>query len=485
MMMIDPIRIFFGTTIIVLLLVAVDIASSFTPLLSTHNDSRLFPTPRLLTTTTTTTGSTNGHKYSVLLLQQPPPSLLLRPYCSSSSSSSSSSNFYSSINSNIDESNNDSTSNNGITILTKIDQSMVRTLIKLANHIPALASIGYFGLISMAGMMPHQQTQTMASNNKNNKAAMATLASVLTQNVGTTTNAEFAKYFSTLITPPSWIFLIWPVISVVQLVTVLYSAIQSTRSIEENNDREADKTTTTTTATTNNKTILSQDDLTALSLSNIMSSFWLVASSTATQHCLPIGSVLVLPFVPLLSGYSLRQRQRTQQQRPKKEKETMTKKATTTTRTGALMFQVYSSFTTVAALLQVTIELQYGGRFFPSLFGNQPELCAMVFLVALGRSVVVSSKSGGMVQPLIQTTVLWGILSKRCIDTFAKTGIITASSAAATAAAATTGIPVKRYISTMASLVSSISLITTTIVTIIATKKLFNNVFVSNNNNSE
>mmetsp|Transcript_58614 Transcript_58614/g.65572 ORF Transcript_58614/g.65572 Transcript_58614/m.65572 type:complete len:102 (+) Transcript_58614:219-524(+) len=91
---------------------------------------------------------------------------------------------------------------------------------------------------------------------------------------------------------------------------------------------------TTTTATTNNKTILSQDDLTALSLSNIMSSFWLVASSTATQHCLPIGSVLVLPFVPLLSGYSLRQRQRTQQQRPKKEKETMTKKATTTTRTG-------------------------------------------------------------------------------------------------------------------------------------------------------
>jgi len=317
-MMIDPIRIFFGTTIIVLLVVAVDIVSSFTPLLSTHNDSRLFPTPRLLTTTTT--GSTTGQKYSVLLLQQqPPPSLLLRPYCSSSSSSSSSSsNFYSSANSNIDESNNDSTCTSNNSILTKIDQSMVRTLIKLANHIPALASIGYFGLISMAGMMPQQQTQTMASYNKNNKAAMATIASVLTQNVGTTTNAEFAKYFSTLITPPSWIFLIWPVISVVQLVTVLYSAIQSTRSREENNDREADKTTTT--ATTNNKTILSQDDLTALSLSNIMSSFWLVASSTATQHCLPIGSVLVLPFVPLLSGYPLRQRQRTQQQRQKKRK---------------------------------------------------------------------------------------------------------------------------------------------------------------------
>jgi len=475
--MIDPIRIFFGTTIIVLLSVAVDIASSFTPLLSTHNDSRLFPAPRLLTTTT---GSTNGHKYSVLQLQQPPLSLLLRPYCSSSSSSSS--NFYSSTNSNIDDSNNDSTSNNNI--LTKIDQSMVRTLIKLANHIPALASIGYFGLISMAGMMP-QQTQTMA-NNKNNKAAMATIASVLTQNVGTTTNAEFAKYFSTLITPPSWIFLIWPVISVVQLVTVLYSAIQSTRSSEENNDREADKTTTTT--TTINNTILSQDDLTALSLSNIMSSFWLFASSTATQHCLPIGSVLVLPFVPLLSGYPLRQRQRNQQQRQKKENETMTKKETTT-RTGTLMFQVYSSFTTVAALLAVTTELQYGGRFFPSLFGNQPELCAMVFLVALGRSVVVSSKSSGMVQHLIQTSVLWGILSKRCIDTFAKTGIITASSAAATAAAAavatTTGIPVKRYTSTIASLVSSISLITTTIVTMVATKKLFNNFFVSNNNNSE
>merc|ERR1712238_460069 len=181
---------------------------------------------------------------------------------------------------------------------------------------------------------------------------------------------------------------------------------------------------------------LSPDDLTAVSLANLMSSLWLVASSTATRQCLPIGSVLVLPFVPLLSGYPLRRRQRQRQRnqpQSQKEKENATTMKKEATRTGTLMFQIYSSFTTVAALLAVTTELQYGGRFLPSVFGNKPELCAMVFLLAVGRSVVVSSqKSGsGIVKQLIQTSVLWGILSKRCMDTFATIGISTVTSAAA------------------------------------------------------
>jgi len=399
-------------SVFALLAVVADLASSFAPPMT--NNIRLLPS-RLIT---------NIQKH---IVQAP-----LRPYSSSSSF------VYSSKNSDSNDNggNSDSSSinsNQSPSILDRTDKWILRKLIKITNHVPALASIGYFGLISSAGMMKKMPLME-------NKAA--TLATVLTKSVGSTTNQEFSIFFSTLITPPSWIFLIWPVISVVQLVTVIYSAIQASR---------------TSSADTEDKAVLKQDDLTALSLSNIMASFWLFASSKATKDCLPLGSVLVLPLVPWLSGYPLR-------------RQTQKEKTTTTIQARTFVFQIYSSFTILAALLALTTELQYGGRIFPSLFGNKPELCAMVFLSLVG--FVVSLPCRGVVSKIINTTVLWGILSKRYIDAFAiaasKTGIT------ATTTATTATVILKRNLIPLISLAGSISHITTTILAIVATIKLFN-----------
>ena len=376
---------------------------------------------------------------------------LLRTYDSSFSSSLSSSS--------IDDNSNDSddiiaastsSSSSGSLLLPFIDNYIIRKIIKISNHIPALASIGYFGLISGASMM-----------NKNGNNMPATLVSVLTKSIGTTSNKEFSNYFSTLITPPSWVFLIWPFISVVQLVTVLYSAIRCS-AVDDGSDAVA---------------VLKQDDLTALSLSNLMASFWLYFSSKATKDYLPLGSFLVLPLVPLLSGYPLRIRRKLLQQQNKMEKQTTT--ATTTTKARPLfVYQVYSSFTTIAALLALTQEIQYGGRILPFIFMNRPELCAMVFLSLIGYIVSRptsnnSSSNNNIVSKIITTSVLWGIVSKRNIDTFIllSTAATTTTSAATATATATNLIP-------LLGLFGSISYFTTTILAIISTIKLFN--FFSN-----
>ena len=311
----------------------------------------------------------------------------------------------------------------------RLDTWIVHRVIKVANHIPTLASIAYFGLISMAMMM------------KPAGGSSASLVSVLTQQLGATSNLEFSVYFATLITPPAWIFFIWPFIALIQVLTVVYSALRGAavrsrpRSTSSSNDDDW--------------SLLKQDDLTALSIANILAAVWLFVSSKATATVLPLGSVGVLPLVPWISGYPLRQRQKQQQRQRQQQQQVIHYQHNWKT---VFVFQVYSSFTTIAAFLAVATELQYGGRILPSIFRNQAELCAMVFLTLVGRSVVTSSSSnspkqqqpqrssgGGSssssssssststVSKIINAVVLWGILSKRLLLHAGVTGAARAS----------------------------------------------------------
>ena len=56
---------------------------------------------------------------------------------------------------------------------------------------------------------------------------MATLKTVITRAVGPTTNKAFSQLFATLVTPAPFVFLIWPVIALLQLLTVTFSAFRS------------------------------------------------------------------------------------------------------------------------------------------------------------------------------------------------------------------------------------------------------------------
>jgi hypothetical protein len=60
-------------------------------------------------------------------------------------------------------------------VLERTDKLLLHRAIRVINHVPTLCSIAYFGLISMASMMP-------AMNG--NVGEAATLASVLTKGVG-------------------------------------------------------------------------------------------------------------------------------------------------------------------------------------------------------------------------------------------------------------------------------------------------------------
>merc|ERR1712194_959373 len=97
-------------------------------------------------------------------------------------------------------------------------------------------------MMAMGPMAASQATQ-----------AQATLASVLTKSVGATTNAQFAALFPTFVTPASFVFLVWPVIAISQLLTVTLSIIYPSDEGE----------------------ILSQNDLSSLTLANLCSTAWL------------------------------------------------------------------------------------------------------------------------------------------------------------------------------------------------------------------
>eukprot|EP01083_Nonionella_stella_P041689 112938_1 len=105
--------------------------------------------------------------------------------------------------------------------LATLDSTVLQRVLRIVNHAPALASLSYFGLISMASMMGMGPLSSTTAN----VATKATLSSVLTQTVGTTTNSQFAALFPTNITPAASVFLVWPIIAVLQLIIVVTSAL--------------------------------------------------------------------------------------------------------------------------------------------------------------------------------------------------------------------------------------------------------------------
>jgi len=255
--------------------------------------------------------------------------------------------------------------------LATIDKKLLRRIIRITNHLPALLSLSYFFLISMAQMMSMGgSSPTVAAM----KSAKPTLSSVLTQSVGSTSNTEFSKLFPTNITPASFVFLVWPLISVLQLLTVTTSALFPFDS-----------------------EYLSQSDLSVLTLANLFSSGWLFISSKAKEGLLPIGSALILPFVPLFSAFPLR------------NKPTYYLPA----------FELYSSFTTLASFLAFTVEIQHGGRI--PFFGKvSAEVAGSAFLLLYSTaSLAVTKKS--LTKRLVNFGALTGILYKRVIDTTALT----------------------------------------------------------------
>lgn len=239
------------------------------------------------------------------------------------------------------------------------DKFILGRVLKIANHVPALLSLSYFGLISMASMMSSAPMAATAAN-------QATLSSVLIKTVGPTTNSVFASSFPTLVTPASFVFLVWPLIAVLQLLTVTISALFP-------GDEE----------------ILTQSDLSSLTIANLFSSAWLFASSNASVGNLPIASFLVLPLVPIFSGYPLRNK-------PKYI---------------LWAFQLYSSFTTLASILAFTVEIQHGGR-IPYIGKVGAEVAGSVFLSLYSlTSLAVPNKSS--VKKLVNFGALSGILYRR------------------------------------------------------------------------
>ena len=101
-------------------------------------------------------------------------------------------------------------------LLEKLDTQVVSRAVRLANHVPASASLAYFGLISTTMMSMPMPMMT---------GGVATLRSVITRGVGPTTNEAFAALFPTLVTPANFVFLIWPAISLLQLLTLASSAL--------------------------------------------------------------------------------------------------------------------------------------------------------------------------------------------------------------------------------------------------------------------
>jgi hypothetical protein len=108
----------------------------------------------------------------------------------------------------------------------------------------------------------------------------------------------------------------------------------------------------------------------------------------------PLGSFLVLTLVPILSGYPLRKEQNA---------------STPTLKT--FVFQVFSSFTTIAALLALAVELQHGGRI--PFFKGKAELCASIFLALYAATVTLFGRHAGIVKRFVNAGAVTGILWKR------------------------------------------------------------------------
>lgn len=264
-------------------------------------------------------------------------------------------------------------------ILPIVDSKLIGPIIRISNHLPAFLSLFYFGLVSMVSMMS-KVGSTMMMDNQTAKMVPTTLSSVLTKFVGTTSNAEFSSFFPTLVTPANPVFLVWPLIAAAQVINLSISTIFA--ALKENS-------------------LFSQNDLSALSLSNLVATSWIIISSQSSEGKLPIGSFLVLPIVPLVSGYQLRR--------------TTNSNESSFWISSSLVFQIFSSFTTIASLLALTVELQHGKRILPGLFHNRPELSAIIFL--LGYFGILSRREkNGPVKRVVNAVAIVGILTKRITD---------------------------------------------------------------------
>jgi len=272
--------------------------------------------------------------------------------------------------------------------LKKVDRSLISPIVRVATHIPAILTLYYFGLVSMASMMMPAATTTTATT------TATTLSSVLTQFVGPTSNAEFSKFFPTLITPANPVFLVWPVIAASQVILLSYSTIKAATYNDKKTHRKP--------------SLFDQDDLTTLSLSNLFATLWIIIASRSSEGMLPIGSCLVLPIVPLISGFQLRRKDNYNDNKKSKKN---------------LVFQLFSSFTTIASLLSLTVELQHGNRI--PFFFNKPELSALVFLY--GYYTILSRGGGknGIVKRIINAVAITGILTKRIADATGVVGLFT------------------------------------------------------------
>jgi hypothetical protein len=238
---------------------------------------------------------------------------------------------------------------------------LLSRLIRVGNHVPAFLSLAYFGLVAMTSMMPG-----MAS-------VQPTLTSVLTKAVGPTNNRMFADYFPTLVTPPSFVFLVWPTIALVQFLTLVYSSLQPM----------------------NRDATLSQDRLTSLSLANLSSTWWLLSASRTLPGQLNLSSLLILPLVPMFSTYPLRKDTRSAKKLSAKNG----------------IFQLFSGFTTIASFLALAVELQHGTRLPIKV---PAEVAASVFLGLY--YVMVSMKNKSAIKKGVQAVAIAGIAGKRILE---------------------------------------------------------------------
>lgn len=250
--------------------------------------------------------------------------------------------------------------------LAKADGIVVSRAVRIANHAAALTSLAYFGLVSSTMAMPAVARMPM----------MATLSSVLTARLGTTTNAQFADYFTTLVTPAPYVFLIWPLIAALQAVTLAASVLRPSKIGGH--------------YVVGTGPPLAQDELAALSLANAAAAAWLFASSNAAPGALSLASALVLPLVPFFAGYPLR-------------------RTPAVARLYRPVFQVFSSFTSIAACLAFVVELQYGGRV--PFFAGRAELCGGVFLSLVGALASLPRRS--LARRAVTTLALSGVVARR------------------------------------------------------------------------
>lgn len=242
--------------------------------------------------------------------------------------------------------------------LKTIDKNVLQRTIRIGNHVPTLISLLYFTLMSMASNMPG--------------ISLSPTAAALTRRLGPVTSAEFSALFPTKVTPAKYIFYAWPLIGMVQLLTVGSSALRPGRAL------------------------LSQGDLTCLSMANVGAAAWLVVSSRTLETASPLGAFLILPLIPLIVGFPLRNMRRT----PVK------------TNWRNAIYQLYSSFTTIASFLALTVELQYGGR-IPFL-GGRGELCSAVFLSLYAFLVRCPGQS--IIKRYVNAIAMGGIVFKRLME---------------------------------------------------------------------